>query len=87
MAIIKAEIHKHSKDTLEKAQKNIQILSSATAQKKYGVLLNGTCFTESIVYKANITVNILGYKEKVYISTSETKFKVHHGNHKNKITS
>ena len=80
MRIIKAEIHKHNKDPLEKAQQKHQ------DTQLYSVLLNGKCFTESIVYQANIRVNIFGYKKKVYLSTSETKFKVRHGNHKKSFT-
>ena len=38
--------------------------------------LNGQCLTESIVYEANMTVNIPRYKEKVYLGVSETTFKV-----------
>ena len=86
MRIIKAEIHKHNKDPLEKAQQKHQDTQLCNCTKKYSVLLNGKCFTESIVYQANITVNIFGYKEKVYLSTSETKFKVRHGNHKKSFT-
>ena len=38
--------------------------------------------TESIVYQANITENIPGYKEKVYLGLSKTTFKVRYGNNK-----
>ena len=44
--------------------------------------LKGQFLSESIVYQANITVNIPGYKEKVYIGVSETTFKVRNRNHK-----
>ena len=86
MRIIKAEIHKHNKDPLEKGQQKHQDTQPCNCTKKYSVLLNGKSFTESIVYQANITVNIFGYKEKVYLSTSETKFKVRQGNHKKSFT-
>ena len=43
--------------------------------------LNGQCYTESIIYQVNITANISGYKEKVYLGVSETTFKVRYGNH------
>ena len=42
--------------------------------------------TESIVYQANITENIPGYKEKVYLGLSETTFKVRYGNNKKSFT-
>ena len=42
--------------------------------------------TESIVYQANITENIPGYKEKVYLGLSKTTFKVRYGNNKNSFT-
>ena len=86
MRIIKAEIHKHNKDPLEKAQQKHQDTQLCNCTKKCSVLLNGKCFTESIVYQANIRVNIFGYKKKVYLSTSETKFKVRHGSHKKSFT-
>ena len=86
MAIIKAEIHKHSKDTLEKAQQKHPDTQLCNCTKKIQCPFKRKMFTESIVYQANITVNILDYKEKVYLSTSETKFKVHHGNHKKSFT-
>ena len=42
--------------------------------------------TESIVYQANITENIPGNKEKVYLGLSETTFKVRYGNNKKSFT-
>ena len=42
--------------------------------------------TESIVYQENITENIPGYKEKVYLRLSETTFKVRYGNNKKSFT-
>ena len=72
---IKTEIHKHSKNTLFKIQQK-----HPDTQKQCP--LNGQCLTESLVYQANITANIPGYKEKVYLGVSETTFKVRYGNHK-----
>ena len=40
----------------------------------------------SIFNQANITANIPGYKEKVYLGVSETTFKVRYGNHKKSFT-
>ena len=40
----------------------------------------------SIVYQANITANIPGYTEKIYLAVSETIFKVRYGNHKKSFT-
>ena len=75
MPNIKAEIQKHSKITLKKLYKNIQIASCATV--KQGVCpLKGQCLTESIVYQANITANIPGYKEEIYLGVSETAFNI-----------
>ena len=48
--------------------------------------LNGQCLTESIVYRANFTAHIPGYKEKVYLGVSETTFKVRYSNHKKLFT-
>ena len=42
--------------------------------------------TENIVYLANITANIPGQKEKVYLGVSETTFEVCYGNHKKSFT-
>ena len=76
MPNIKAEIRKHNKNTLEVQQKHPDTRCP----------LNGQCLIESIVYQANITGNIPGYKEKVYLSVSETTFKVYYGNHKKSFT-
>ena len=53
---------------------------------KHQCPLNRHCLTESIVYEANITANIPGHKEKIYLGVSETKFKIHYGNHKKSFT-
>ena len=65
MPDIKADIHNHSKNTLEKAQQKHRDtqLCNCTNKKQYP--LNGQSLTESIVYQANITANVPGYKEKV----------------------
>ena len=70
MPNIKAEIHKHNNNILEKAQqKNPDTqLCNCTHIKQYP--LNGQCLTESIVYQVNIIANIPGYKEKVYLGVS-----------------
>ena len=41
---------------------------------------------ESMVYQANITTNISGYKEKTYLGPSETIFKIHYGSHEKSFT-
>ena len=80
-------IFNESANILQKnLSKNIQIPTSATLQIKSSILLNGQCFAESIVYQANITVNILDYKEKVYLGVSKTTFKVCYVNHKKSLT-
>ena len=41
---------------------------------------------KAVFYQANITANIPGHKEKVYLGVSETTFKVRYGNHKKSFT-
>ena len=72
----KAEIHKHDKNTLEKAQQKHADNQLCNCTNKKHCPLNGQCLAESIVFLANITANIPGYKEKVYLGVSETIFKV-----------
>ena len=66
-------------------QKHPDVHFSDSTNKKL-CPLKGQCLTESIVCQANITVNILGYKEKVYLGISEATFKVSCGNHKKLFT-
>ena len=82
MTNIKAEIHKHNKNTFQKAQQKLPDTQLCNCTNKKQSPLNGQYLTESIVYQANIMANIPGYKEKVYLAVSETTFKVHYGNHK-----
>ena len=86
MPNIKAEIHKHNKNTLEKAQQKHQDTQFGNCKNKKQCPLNGQCLTASIIYQANITANIPGYIEKVYLDVSETTFKVCYGNHKKSLT-
>ena len=86
MPNIKAEIHKHNKNALEKALEKHPDTQLCNCTNKNQCPLNGQCLTESIVYQANITANIPGYKEKVYLGVSETTFKVLYGNHKKFFT-
>ena len=86
MPNMKAEIHKQNKNTLEKAQQKQTDTQLCNCASKKQCPLNGQCLTESIVYQANITANIPGYKEKVYLGVSETTFKVRYGNHKKSFT-
>ena len=72
MLNIKAEIHKHNKSILEKAQQKHPDTQLCNSANKKQCPLNRQCLTESIVYQANITANIPGYKEKVYLGVSET---------------
>ena len=74
MPNIKAEIHKHNINTLEKAQRKHPDTQLCNCTNKKQCPLNRQCLTESIVYQANITANIPGYKEKVYLGVSETTF-------------
>ena len=78
---IKAQIHKHNKKTLEKNQQKHPDTHLRNCTNKKQCPLNGQCLTNSIVYQANITANIPGYKEKVYIGVSKTTYKLCHGNH------
>ena len=41
---------------------------------------------KAVFYQANITANIPGHKEKVYLGVSQTTFKVRYGNHKKSFT-
>ena len=86
MPSIKAEIHKHSKNSLEKAQQKHPDTQLCNCTNKKQCPLNRQCLTASIVYQANITTNIHGYKEKVYLGVSKTTFKVCFGNHKKLFT-
>ena len=86
MSSIKAEIHKHNKNTLEKAQQKHPDTQLCNCTNKKQCSLNGKCLTKSIVQQVNITANIPGYKEKVYLGASETTFKVRYGNHKKLFT-
>ena len=81
MPNIKPEIHKHNKNTLDKAQQKHPDTRLCNCPNKKQRPLNGQCLTESIVYQANIMENIPGYKEKVYLGVSEATFKVRYGNH------
>ena len=83
---IKSEIHKHNKNTLQKSQQKHPDTQPCNCTNKKQCPLNGQCLTDSIIYQANITANIPGYKEKVYLGVSETTFKVRYGNHKNLLT-
>ena len=74
MPNIKAKTHKHNKNILGKAQQKNPDTQLRNCANKNQCLLNGQCLTESIIYQANITANIPGYKEKVYFGASETKF-------------
>ena len=76
MPNIKAETHKHNKNTLEKAQQKHPDTQLCNCSNKKQCPINGLCFTESIVYQAKTTANIPGYKEKGYHGLSETTFKV-----------
>ena len=82
----KTKIHKHNKNTLEKAQQKHPDTQLCNCTNKKQCPLKGQCLTESIVYEANITTNIPGYKEKVYLGVSEATFKVRYGNHKKQFT-
>ena len=83
MPNIKAEIHKHNKNTLEKDQQKHPDTHLCNYANKKQCPLNGQCLTENIIYQAYITENIPGYKEKVYLGVSEAIFKAHYGNNNN----
>ena len=63
MPNIKAEIHKHNKSTIEKAQQKHPNTRLYNCTNKKQCPLNDQCLTESIVYQANITTSIPCYKE------------------------
>ena len=64
MPNIKATTHKHNKNTLEKAQQKHPDTQLCNCTNKKQCPLNGQYPTESIVYQANITANLPGYKKK-----------------------
>ena len=64
MPDIKAEIYKHNKNTLEKAQQKRPDTQLFNCTNKKQCPLKGQGITKSIVCQANITANIPGYKEK-----------------------
>ena len=70
MPNIKAEIHKHNKNTLEKAQQKYPDTQLCNFTNKTQCPLNRQCLTESIVY----------------FGVSKTRFKVPYGNHKKSFT-
>ena len=82
MPNIKAEIQKHKKNTLEKAKQKHPDTQLCNCTNKKQCPLNRQCLNESIVYQANITAHIPGYKVKVYLGVFETTFKVHYITHK-----
>ena len=86
MPNIKSEILKHKKNTLQKSQQKHPETQPWNCTNKKQCPLNGQCLTDSIVYLANITANIPGYKEKVYLGVSETTFKVRYGKCKKSFT-
>ena len=81
MPNIKAEVKKTQQKYLRNA--DIQLCNSPNKKQ---CPLNRQWLTDSIFYPANITENIPGYKEKNYLSVSETKIKVCNGNHKKLFT-
>ena len=86
MPNIKAKIHKHNKNILEKAQQKNPDTQLCNSANKKQCPLNEQCLTESIVYLANITAKIPVSKENVYLGVSETNSKVRYGNHKKEFT-
>ena len=45
---------------------------SCNCRNKNNSPLDGKCLTPNIIYEAQITLNQLNYKQKVYIGTAET---------------
>ena len=85
MPNIKAEIHKHHKNILEKAQQKHQDTPLCNCTNKKQCPLHGQCLTESIIYQANITANTPGIT-KTFLGVSETTFKVCNSNNKKMFT-
>ena len=57
MPNVKAEIHKHNKNTLEKAQQKHPDTQLCNCTNKKQCPLNGLCLTESIVYQGVLEGN------------------------------
>ena len=72
MPNIKAEIHKH-KNILEKAQQENPDTQLCNCANKKQCPLDGQCLAESVVYQANITTNIPGYKKKFTLAYPKQK--------------
>ena len=47
--------------------------------------LSNSCQTKCMIYEANIDCDIARYKQKSYLSSCETTFKDHFGNHKESL--
>ena len=62
----KSETNKHNKSTLEKPQQKHPDVQLYNCTNKKQFSLEDQCLTESIVYQAEITANIPGYKESFY---------------------
>ena len=77
MPNIKAEISKQKH--LRKGQQKYPDTQLYNCTNKKQCPLNGQCLIDSIAYQANITANIPGYKEKVYLVASEKNFKIRYG--------
>ena len=48
---------------------------------KSNYTLNNTCLSNNVLYKSNITPRIENYENKIYYSSSETKFKSRYPDH------
>ena len=79
MPNMKSIIHSHNQHILNPKIENNERLCNCINKQKYP--LQQKCLTSNIIYKAIITSNLNGHEEKVYIGTSETKFKLRYANH------
>ena len=51
-----------------------EIEESCNCRNKNNCPLDGTCSTPNIIYETQITLNLLNYKQNIYIGTAKTDF-------------
>ena len=70
MQNIKSIINNHNMKVLNNA---VEIEERCNCKNKNSCPLDGKCLTPKIIYEAQITLNQLNYKQKVYIGIAQTQ--------------
>ena len=78
MQNIKSVINNHNINVLNNTA---DIEDSCNYSNKNNCPLYGKSLTSNIIYEAQITLNQLNYKRKIYLGTTETDFKQRFSNH------